>query len=395
VRWYTGQKYRDIVERAGAQHEPYRRARDFDDHHMERAFPERARLEGLKQLEHDLLRVFVDQTREQLLDLEQLRSSFAPHVVIADPFMAGALILKERHGTPLVLINVVANPLKSRDTAPFGLGILPSERWYGALRNRALTLLLEHVLLRDVHANWARVRSSLGLSTRVFFTDAPLIADLFLQPTVAGFEYPRSDLPSQVQLVGALPTEPPAMRSDASFLARLSPDRPLIHVTQGTMSNARPWLIEPALRGLARERVHVVVTTGGRGAPELGLSQIPENAHVVSFLSYDELLPRTSVMVTNGGYGGVHLALSHGVPLVVWGTSEDKPETAARVAWSGVGVRLSGARPSARAVRNAVREVLDHPRYRKRAGELAHELSLRDAVATVVALVEERFGSDV
>ena len=37
-------------------------------------------------------------------------------------------------------------------------------------------------------------------------------------------------------------------------------------------------------------------------------------------------------MVTNGGYGGVQLALAHGVPLVVAGNTEEKGEIAARVA---------------------------------------------------------------
>ena len=40
-------------------------------------------------------------------------------------------------------------------------------------------------------------------------------------------------------------------------------------------------------------------------------------------------------MVTNGGYGGVQQALANGVPLVVAGDSEDKPEVAARVAVVG------------------------------------------------------------
>jgi hypothetical protein len=44
-------------------------------------------------------------------------------------------------------------------------------------------------------------------------------------------------------------------------------------------------------------------------------------------------------MVTNGGYGGVQQALANGVPLVVAGDSEDKPEVAARVRWSGTGHR--------------------------------------------------------
>jgi hypothetical protein len=54
------------------------------------------------------------------------------------------------------------------------------------------------------------------------------------------------------------------------------------------------------------------------------------------------------VMVTNGGYGGVQMALSYGVPLVVAGASEDKPEVGARVAWSGAGLNLKTGKPSRR-----------------------------------------------
>ena len=64
-------------------------------------------------------------------------------------------------------------------------------------------------------------------------------------------------------------------------------------------------------------------------------------------------------MVTNGGYGAVQRALSMGVPLVVAGNTEDKPEVAARVAWTGAGVNLRTGTPTPSAVRAAVREVLE------------------------------------
>jgi UDP:flavonoid glycosyltransferase YjiC (YdhE family) len=105
-------------------------------------------------------------------------------------------------------------------------------------------------------------------------------------------------------------------------------------------------------------------------------------------LSYPDLLPKTSVMVTNGGYGGVQMALSYGVPLVVAGASEDKPEVAARVAWSGAGLNLKTGRPKPRAVRAAVRAVLDDPCYRTRAQALASEYRSYDPIARVVQIVE-------
>jgi UDP:flavonoid glycosyltransferase YjiC (YdhE family) len=58
------------------------------------------------------------------------------------------------------------------------------------------------------------------------------------------------------------------------------------------------------------------------------------------------------------------------VPLVVAVDSLDKPEVARRVAWSGAGVDLHTGRPGARKVARAVREVLNRPEFRRRAGEL-------------------------
>jgi MGT family glycosyltransferase len=390
LRWYTGAKYKRTVECAGARHDAYQHARDFDDHFMERAFPLRSRHAGLQQLKHDLQHVFADQALGQLADIESIASEFAPHVIIADPCMLGALLFKERTGTPLIFINVVASPVRSRDTAPFGLGILPSTSWIGPWRNLALNALVDRVLFRELQAHWVKLRREAGLTTRRVLFDATLDASLFLQPTVAGFEYPRSDLPEHVKLVGALHADPPVGLERAAFFDEIRPDTKVVHVTQGTMSNVRPELIAPALLGLADEPVLVVVATGGRTASELGLTRVPGNARIVPFVSYPELLPKTSVMVTNGGYGGVQMALAHGVPLVVWGTTEDKPEVAARVAWAGVGLRLSRLRPpSASAVRTAVRTLLLEPRYQKRARELAAEYAATDGVTKVVALTEE------
>jgi MGT family glycosyltransferase len=385
LRWHTGRKYRTAVENAGAVHEPYVSAPDFDDHDMAASFPEREQLRGLAQLKYDLVQVFGASALGQLDDLSRIARDFAPHLMISEPCTLGPLLLKERTGIPLIFINVVACTVRSRDTAPFGLGILPGDGLLSRLRNRALYALVAHVLMVDAQQHWVRIRESAGLPTHTFLLDAPLGATLLVQPTVQGFEYPRSDLPAHVRFVGALASDPPAETRPLEGLS----GRPIVHVTQGTMSNVRPALIQPALEGLAREDVQVIVATGGRTAQELGLHHVPSNALILPYVSYPQLLPQTSVMVTNGGYGGVQLALSHGVPLVVWGTSEDKPEVAARVAWSGAGVRLRGlGAPSPTGVRSAVRKVLDEPCYRMRARELAQQYAAQDATAGVVALAE-------
>ena len=103
---------------------------------------------------------------------------------------------------------------------------------------------------------------------------------------------------------------------------------------------------------------------------------------------YAELLPRTSLMVTNGGYGGTQLGLSHGLPIVVAGTSEDKMEVSARVAWTGVGINLKTETPTlVRAQRRACAARLP-ARYRRRAQALRTEYARYDAVARGVEFIE-------
>jgi UDP:flavonoid glycosyltransferase YjiC (YdhE family) len=137
----------------------------------------------------------------------------------------------------------------------------------------------------------------------------------------------------------------------------------------------------------------IVISTGNRPLESLGLGTLPNNARVAPFLSYPELLPKTALMLTNGGYGGAQLGLSHGVPLIVAGASEDKPEVAARVAWSGAGINLKTGRPSAQQVKRAVRSVLDDPRYRARAKELQREYQRHDAVQRALAIIEKQLGA--
>src|SRR3984957_18732 len=134
--------------------------------------------------------------------------------------------------------------------------------------------------------------------------------------------------------------------------------RPVVHVTQGTVANVDyEQAIAPTLRALADEDVLVVVATGGR--PLDTLPALPANARAATYLPYDELLPRTDVFVTNGGYGGVLWVFRHGLPIVATGGKEDKPEVGARVAWSGVGRIIRTERPTPSALRRDILAVLN------------------------------------
>ena len=65
-------------------------------------------------------------------------------------------------------------------------------------------------------------------------------------------------------------------------------------------------------------------------------------------------MPFVDAYVTNGGFGGVVIALASGVPVVSAGTTEDKAEVGGRVAYAGVGINLKTNRPTEAALRAAI-----------------------------------------
>jgi len=159
-------------------------------------------------------------------------------------------------------------------------------------------------------------------------------------------------------------------------------------VTQGTHNRNPADLLRPALLGLADLEVEVVATTGRRGVTDVGI-EIPANARVVDFLDFRVALADTSILVTNGGWGGVLEGLSAGVPLVVAGGDIDKPENAARVARSGAGINLRTGHPRPAAIAKAIVQLLDDPSYARRAGELGAELDQLGGAGTAADLIEE------
>jgi UDP:flavonoid glycosyltransferase YjiC (YdhE family) len=160
-------------------------------------------------------------------------------------------------------------------------------------------------------------------------------------------------------------------------------------VTQGTVSNKADDLIVPTIQALADEDVLVVATTGGEPIESIKLPQLPANVRIEKFIPHYHLLPHVDVMVTNGGYNGVHVALANGVPLVAAGQTEEKPEICTRVQWAGVGINLNTKTPTPTQIRNAVKKILAEPHYRQKAKLLSADIGRYDAPTLAATLLEQ------
>ena len=100
-------------------------------------------------------------------------------------------------------------------------------------------------------------------------------------------------------------------------------------------------------------------------------------------------MPEIDLLITNGGYGTVNMAISHGIPIISAGLTEDKEEVSAHVHWSGAGIDLRANQATPEAIRQAVEEIFTQPAYRERAQELSLEFAGQEVEAELLSLIEE------
>ena len=392
VRFITGARFAGVVEATGAQHIPLPPEADFDDRQdWEQVFPQRAALRGAKAIAFDMENVFVRPGRAHHAAIMTAHADEPAAAVLTDPaFAGGALLLGHTLGTrpPIVVCGVLPLMIASRDTAPYGMGITPLAGPFGRLRNTFLGTVAARTVFPGAERIAQDVNQELhGVALPFPVLDWPRHADAIVQFTVPEFEYPRSDAPASLHFAG--PISATGSRAPLPpWWGDLDGSRPVVHVTQGTIAN-RDYrqIIAPALEALALDDVLVIVSTGGR--PLDTLPPLPPNARAAEYLPYDELLPRTDVYVTNGGYGGVQYALRYGVPIVTSSGREDKPEVAARIAWSGVGRRVNSEAPKASDVGKAVRAVLQDPRYRDAAQRISASMARAEGMAGLARIVDD------
>jgi MGT family glycosyltransferase len=388
VRWYSTPRFRRGIEGIGARWVPFRQAMPLDEENLDAMWPRRP-AEGIDQLRHDIKHIFIEFIRGALADLEAELRREPADVIVGDNASAVVEAVHQKLDIAWALYGMSVMTTSSRDTAPFGLALPPSTTRAGRLRNKLLHWFVNRVVFREAQDYNQQLRAELGLPPlRRGIFDFAKDADLYLQSGVPSFDYPRTDLPANVHYIGAPIPDPPVGWTPPVWWGDLDGKR-VVLVTQGTINNDFDQLIRPAIRALAAEDLLVVVTTGSRNADEVEIDPLPSNVRVERFIPYAHLMPHVNLLLTNGGFGSIQIALAHGVPVVAIGKTEEKPEIANRVNWSGVGIGLKVRIPAEAQIRKAVQTVIHTPTYAARAEAMRYELSGLDAAKIAAERLEE------
>jgi len=177
------------------------------------------------------------------------------------------------------------------------------------------------------------IRSEIGLPPVATIEDVYLAASVVIAYTAEPFEYPRSDWPAKLRLVGPGLWEP---RADTPpWLEELR--QPLVLVTCSTLFQNDRRLAEVACEALGGAPFEVVVTTADVDSTDL---QTAPNVRIERFLPHAPLLERAACVVCHAGMGITQKSLAHSVPVVAVPFGRDQPEVARRVEVAGAGIRL-------------------------------------------------------
>jgi UDP:flavonoid glycosyltransferase YjiC (YdhE family) len=297
-----------------------------------------------------------------LPDMFRFVKSWRPDVVLRESTEFASCLAAELCGVPQARIG-------------FALSAA-NEDWILALAAPALDELREHLDMTP-DRNAARMRATLCL------TQSPRLMDV-----------PGGHERSAVRRYRVRPEETPPRLPD---WWNGSAD-PLVYLSFGTVlpKDGYPDMYRAAIDALDGLPIRLLVTIGHGQAPfELG--ELPPWVHVEEWVPQAAVMPHARAMVGHGGAGTTLAALAGGVPQVFLPVFADQPINAARVAEFGAGLALEMTPAGLERLGPSVRELLDDPRYRSAAREVADEIAslppVEESVEPIEALAAGRLGT--
>jgi UDP:flavonoid glycosyltransferase YjiC (YdhE family) len=311
-------------------------------------------------------------------DTRPLVAETRPHAIVADILTLAPALAGELDGVPVATLIPHLDPRGAPGFPPYSLGArLPRTRagrrmWEATDRVVAIGLERGREELNET-------RGRLGLPP-LAHVHGGISRDLCLVATFPQLEYPRA-WPAATHVVGPLLWEPPSGEVEVP-----AGDAPLVLVAPSTSQDRRQRLLRAALAGLADLPVRVLASTDRRALdPPV---PVPANARLVDWAPYARTMPRCDVVVSHAGHGTLARALEAGCVPVCVPAAGDMNESAARVDWAGVGVRLQRRLCRPGPVGLAVRRALAEPRLAARARALASWAAAHDSGARAADLVE-------
>jgi len=331
--------------------------------------------------------LIVPALRDSVTDLEAAAADV--DLVVSHPVTFAAPIVAERRGLPW-LSSVLApmsffspHDFPALPNAP-GLVVL---RRLGPWTGRALM-----ALARRTTASWTAPVAALRQELRLPAAGDPLYEGQFSpHGTMALFSSalgePQPDWPARTTVTGfpffnrAIPM-PEAV---TQFLD--AGDPPVVFTLGSSAVHAAGTFWDESLAALAALGGRALLLAG-KDSARLAAS-LPRQMLAVDRAPHDQVFPRASVIVHQGGVGTTGQAMRAGRPQLVVPHAHDQFDNAFRVRQRGIARVLSPAQYTAPRVMPALRTLLDDAGYATRASAVARQVRSEDGAVRAAAVILE------
>ncbi|HSL36306.1 MAG TPA: hypothetical protein VK883_05710, partial [Arthrobacter sp.] len=335
VGWYTGRTLAGRLDELGIPHFPFDRAIEHTGDNLNELYPQRAKLKGPMAIRFDGERIFASNVTNFFEDIRDVHQRFPFDAVVMDSSMFIQRLVAVVLGKTVVSVVAIGNMESDPLVPPLFFGFSPARTPAHKILHAGARLVSEQLVTKPARTSYARQLRGYGLRTP---RGTPITDESYrwshaiIQTGTASLDFPRRNINPKVHYVGALLPHRAGSATDlaaATCAAAASAPaadarqptaahgtyRRTVVVTQGTVDNRDPAkLIIPTIEALKDTDSLIVVASGGANTAALRRRYPQPNVVVEDYVDFARVFPRTDVFVTNGGFGGVLLSLSHGVP---------------------------------------------------------------------------------
>lgn len=354
VRYYSFEEFREKIEDTGAKFIP------CDSFLPELSVQQEEAIKNISTTEMTI--VDLQTTARMDSFLKEQVEEFRPDVIVSDSVCFWGKLTARKYRIPLVVSTTTfAFNRQSSQYMKSSFAEL-KDLIAGSGRVKAELKKLEHYGYHE--------KSIMPLVQNDNFTDTVVYATEKYQPCAESFS-------GHYAFVG------PSVFSDIK--PQKDHDRPLVFISLGTVINDRPDFYHNCIQALAEEKMDVIISCG-KAVDVDSFGNLPENVKVYPYVNQVDILSRANVFLTHCGMNSVSESLYMAAPMVLFPQTNEQRAVARRAGEMGAGILLKD--DSAAAIRKAVKDVLENPKYAARAAECSEDFRSAPGPAGAAGFIE-------
>jgi MGT family glycosyltransferase len=216
-----------------------------------------------------------------------------------------------------------------------------------------------------------------------------------ISQTVAGFDFPRKNLPPGFHHVGPLRAASHQAPARIDALPAIDPNRRFIFASLGTLQGHRFDLFKRIAKACRQLDAQLLIAHCGGLDARQAQALIQHGATwVCAFAPQEAALARADAVISHAGLNTAMDAVAANTPILALPIAFDQPGVAARIRHAGVGLSASPRFASATQLAQQLQRLFEEPGFKGRCAWLADSVRTAGGSTRAAAIVEQALQVD-